>query len=247
MTIALFPTQPFVDDVNVAPAAALNHFRVSLAKAVDGTGGGTYQPSAAIEINGAGIKSDNIGDSTVTGTLTIDSGGGIEAGGSYKLASRSVSRVQSMCGASAATGEWFITDGAAWLNQTAGGNVVVPLDRLPHGCTLQSVIAYFKGNTGHANDPVDGVGGITMPAITLHEVLIDGTVTQVATASDATTTKALYEAPHTIELTSLAKAIDHSSGHLALSVTGEAGTDFIADGILYGVVCTFDVDTIDEG
>lgn len=40
----------------------------SQAQAIDGTGGGTYTPSATIIINGAGLKVNNL---TVTGTLTL--------------------------------------------------------------------------------------------------------------------------------------------------------------------------------
>ena len=41
----------------------------SQARAIDGTGGGTYAPSAAIVINGAGLQVNNL---TVTGALTLN-------------------------------------------------------------------------------------------------------------------------------------------------------------------------------
>lgn len=71
MTIPAW-SSPFTDNVSVVVASFLNWIRTNLPSALDGVGGGPSTPTAAIEVNGAGFKSDNIGDSTVTGALTID-------------------------------------------------------------------------------------------------------------------------------------------------------------------------------
>jgi hypothetical protein len=62
----------FTDNVTVVTASFLNWVRTNLPKAVDGVGGGTYTPSDTITINGAGLRSDNIHTSTVTGSLTVE-------------------------------------------------------------------------------------------------------------------------------------------------------------------------------
>lgn len=58
----------------VLPSADMTVIATNQPKAVDGSGGGTYTPSAPVNINGSGLASDNILSSTVKGTVTYDAG-----------------------------------------------------------------------------------------------------------------------------------------------------------------------------
>lgn len=54
MTLSTY-TPAFVNDVSVIPAAALNLWRLEMPMAIDGAGGGSYAPTAPINIQGAGL------------------------------------------------------------------------------------------------------------------------------------------------------------------------------------------------
>lgn len=65
----------WTNDTNTVTAAELNALDLNQSQAVDGAAGGTYTPSAAVEINGSGLSSSNIQDSTVTGTVQRSAAG----------------------------------------------------------------------------------------------------------------------------------------------------------------------------
>lgn len=71
MTFPLWP-QYFVDN-DVAGRVTegfLNMVRLAIGRAVDGGEGGEYTPDNLIDISGAGLRADPIGDSSVFGTVT---------------------------------------------------------------------------------------------------------------------------------------------------------------------------------
>lgn len=53
----MFPTYTpaFTNDVSLIPAAYLNQIRIDVGRAIDGAGGGSYAPSAAIDVQGSGF------------------------------------------------------------------------------------------------------------------------------------------------------------------------------------------------
>jgi hypothetical protein len=71
MTIPAWPGT-FTDGVSTIPATFISWLKTNLVKAGDFVNGGNYSPSSQIVVSGAGISSDNIGTSTVTGDLTVN-------------------------------------------------------------------------------------------------------------------------------------------------------------------------------
>lgn len=72
MTFSRARAQGWVDDVDSIAAAEQNQIDTNASRGADMTAGGTYTPSSPVEVNGSGIKSDNIGDSTLQGTLALN-------------------------------------------------------------------------------------------------------------------------------------------------------------------------------
>jgi len=72
MTFARLKPAGWTDGDTITPTE-INGIDTNQSEAVDGTAGGTYTPAAVVAINGSGIKSDNIGASTLTGALAIQS------------------------------------------------------------------------------------------------------------------------------------------------------------------------------
>lgn len=82
MTIPLW-SGIFTNGVSKISAAYMNYVRNSLFKCIDGVGGSEgseYVPLTPIVINGAGLRTDNLGESTVTGAMTFAAGADIDIG-----------------------------------------------------------------------------------------------------------------------------------------------------------------------
>lgn len=77
MTFARVNPFGWTDDIATITAAHINGIDINQSRAIDGNAGGAYTPSGVVEIDGSGFKSDNIGDSTVTGAMDAAATGGI--------------------------------------------------------------------------------------------------------------------------------------------------------------------------
>ncbi len=112
-------TPAFTDDVSVIPAAYLNQIRVDMGRAIDGTNGGTYTPTADIIINGG---------------FSVQLGGTTK----LKLASRSITRMQSAImsdGTTVHTGNSaLVAPGATWYQSLL----------IPNGAVVTALTAYIN-------------------------------------------------------------------------------------------------------
>ena len=66
-------------------SAQMNQLDINVSQAVDGTAGGTFAPSATIQINGSGFGTDNLRDSTLTSGQTLIADGVLDIRGSVLI------------------------------------------------------------------------------------------------------------------------------------------------------------------
>ncbi len=71
MTFSRAKPLGYTDDLDVITAAQADQIDTNQSQAVDGVGGGTYSPGAPIEINGAGLSSNNLQTSTIGANATL--------------------------------------------------------------------------------------------------------------------------------------------------------------------------------
>jgi hypothetical protein len=71
MTFSRAKPLGFTDDLDVITAAQADQIDTNQSQAIDGAGGGTYLPTAPIEINGAGLSSNNLQTSTIGANATL--------------------------------------------------------------------------------------------------------------------------------------------------------------------------------
>ncbi len=204
----------FTDDVTAISQAFLHFVRASMAAMIDGALGSKHSPTQPIEIGGSGIKIAN--DTRIA----------------YNT--RAVSRKQSMR-AFDFGGDWVVRPGLVWRNSGGALNPFwISLNKLPDRGTLTSVTVRYRGAGTHA--PFPG-GAPTMPSFELWRIDGDGVATSLGTATDTSSTAAIYEADHPITLSGLSEAITKASYRYAIEFASESGGNFIANGEVKGVTC----------
>jgi len=150
-----------VDDTTVISASLLNYFRVNVARALDGVGGGSYTPSAVINVQGAGFGTVDVAtlmevkpggqlvhavgpaiDNTNNQTFTL------AAGQVRAFAAPTGARVHDLSAVGVATGSWIhFTRPAAGVNNidiNRAGFGAVYIVRLP-ASTWSSATVYYDG------------------------------------------------------------------------------------------------------
>jgi hypothetical protein len=221
MTLPTYNTA-FVDDVSTIPADFLNSYvRTQIPKAIDGTGGGTYTPSATIEIQG-------------TTGLTINGSG---SAARLRYGSRSLTRAQSAMLYNATAG----TFGLGGINVGAGESAVQTFDRIPNGATLTAVKVYVDRAAA---------GGMptTRAAITVRKrSSVTGTQTTIeGPFEDPTAVQVDYEAHHLVTVTlGTPEVIDNTSTVYWVSIAGESGGT-TATVAVYAALCVFTLTDQDE-
>ena len=75
MTFTRAKPAGWTDNVDTITATQMNQIDTNQSNALDGAAGGAYTPAAEVEIDGAGIRSDNV---EIDGTLEIETGGTLE-------------------------------------------------------------------------------------------------------------------------------------------------------------------------
>jgi len=204
-------------------SAQMGLARTELLKCVDGTGGGTYTPSATISID----------DLTVGGSSQL------------KYVSRSVTRIfQDLSGwVSSNTAYWDITSSGtlrpAWYQPAvnAGATMWIPMS-LPVGSVLNSVAVTTEG-AGHTAAPV------TPLLVTVYSSPITGnTITSLGSQSDVTAWPA-YDAAHVVSVTGLAHTVLNSLSYW-IKITGESGVDSAAGALVYGAYAACTITVQDE-
>ncbi len=82
MTFGRAKNQGWTNDVDTITGPELEILDVNQSRALDGTAGGVYSPSSELAVNGSGLSTDNLQDSTfngdviVRGRLDLDGNGG---------------------------------------------------------------------------------------------------------------------------------------------------------------------------
>lgn len=241
-------------------ASEINNAGTAISQAVDGTGGGSYTPTAAISIGGAQglqIESDSKiafqSGGAITGTLALSAtttASDLTMSGTnkVKLASRSIGpRVQKAAPTTNDPTTWSLQAAGLYMQQIANAKdyVIFALD-VPHGATLTEVRAHLKGANGHGlSMPV----GADRPDLAVHEIPTDGNSNLVGgvavtdTSADATA----YELKHRIDLTDLSHVIDREQYRYVAVIGSETGGNYIAGLRVYAVDCTYTVDEMDDG
>jgi hypothetical protein len=185
----------------------MNALDIAHTKAPNFDEGSAHSPAADIEITGPQcIK--------LMGTQNL------------KLASRLVSRRQSMMGARVITGSLSFSTGDQVTDTkagTPGSTWQFPLTRLLHGATLNAVYMWI--------DPADthGAGSVTPPQFDLVRTDMAGASVVIATSTDATAGlidfpahAAGYELAHFIQMTGLGHVVDLGTYTYNINVSGEA-------------------------
>lgn len=221
-----------------------NHMDAEIPKAIDGVGGGTYTPSAPIDVTGA----NGFGDVDFTGNVNFASGGTVSfaddatwsgASNLPKLGSRSYVYTQSMISA-AGDSEWISISvpGYRTNNNATTYQLYLNLDNLPYLGTITAITAYV--------DPKNGHGGLpgTMPRLKLSS-RTHGSVgdTDVAQQTDTSANVAAYEALHTITLSGLSATIDGTKMYY-VEVQSEGGANALDFFQLMGLTVTCTVTQI---
>lgn len=160
-------------------AAQLNLLRAEYVKAIDGTGGGTYSPSAAISVGSAGLTLTGASHK-LPGTLTVQSGGTLTcaSGSALTVSSGCAVNVTVASGGTIAmaSGSTFSSSGTinhdGTHNLNAGGKIAVKsgaelemqgsstLD-IQSGCTMSIACDY----TVTGKETKSGSGARTIPRV----------------------------------------------------------------------------------
>lgn len=200
---------------------AMNLIRTGLLSAIDGVGGGSYSPSAVIDIGGSnGLKISGTG-----------------SGARLRYSSRSVQRCFPHNGYTTGT-DWVYPDSPhLWTtNSTTAGRIVsFTLNGLPNGATFDSLTVRFLGSTG-------GTVPATAPKIRAWRVdLATGTETALFAETDDPTvaiSNAAYVAAHDITVSSIAHTISTKDYSYYLQVKTPGGGGTAVGAKIYGIQAT---------
>ena len=243
---------------NRLPAACVNQHDEDISNAIDGGAGGTYTPSSAITIGGAGLgiagpclvsNTMSIGP---TGSISIDASGTLGAGERTGITATAYSRthyINATCrGVSldeynGATDAWtaeYLSDYVYWKQNTVGsteGYLYLPLDFVPLAASITTLTMQLKGASGHAGLPT------TMPRIALVRQAPDGSgITVLDTAIDDSEDTTEYQAVHPVTLSGLnAQPISYV---YMVRITGEFGTNAATGLSVYSVAVTWSTNSI---
>jgi hypothetical protein len=223
-------------------AAECNAIGVNSARAIDGTNGGTYTPTAVIDIGGA------------AGGLRLTETSGTPS--RLQLTSRRVTRMMSGAGYVVPSGAGWAYDSVAptagafkYINTSSGVECLLPI-AVPDGATIREIKVYYIGGTGHAAFPG---GAPTFPLFGLyHYDITTAALTQVGSnatvTGTASTDNAVYEGatPFAMTLTGLSHVVRRDVRRYFLEFTAEAGANFQSGGTIHGVSVGYDMTYYDE-
>lgn len=239
--------------VSTITAAEVTAAGVSIQRALDGTGGGSYTPSAPLIIGGSGMQIPSGATWNVLsggtfqvnsgGALTVASGGTLTMGGTgnVQLASRSITRVihsipvsRTVSGAH----DWDVSFPGKATSLALGGDLYIAL-RVPHGAVIASVSVYHYGAAGH-------VGAPTMPNLALYSISLTDVQTNIANANETWVDAATYEAVHALTVSSINHTVDRSTLRYLLHYNAESGGNGIVGDVVVGASVTYTITAYDE-
>lgn len=196
---------------------------------LDVTGQATLGP---VDINGTTTLdgATTASDLTMSGTTNV------------KLASRSITRVQSSQATTDDDSGWVLDNTSGKMLQIDTSQlprVVSPL-RVPHGATLTAVGISINPADGHANLPAN------MPIVDVYALDYDGTVTPIGSATDGSANVAAYEAHHEIPVSGLSVTIDRTTKRYFATLRGESGANSAINLLYVATKATYTITRYDE-
>jgi hypothetical protein len=225
-------------------AAQINALDLDHSRAIDGTGGGSYTPSANVTIAGAssglivsaaggitcsgtaGFACSSSGGATFSGsgTATVSATGGLVVSGAGGLTLSTAganvvlaarSVIRAQPLAAHGSSGWTYTPGTmAWSTTADNALLVLPLF-LPHGAVLNSVTVRISATFAMP---------ATMPTIAVRrQDVSSATITTIGSATDPSASGAVYLADHDINATSLAHTVDRDTYYYSVLITASEG------------------------
>lgn len=188
----------------------MNILRSGIVAAVDGVNGGVYTLLSKLTFNGTAM---------------------LEVGDKLQYTSRSVTRYVPMIPQYVQTGwdhslHWWTTT----VNTSTQLNLALSL---PHGATLTSVSASFKGAGAHVGLPAN------MPALTVISRPFNSTsVTVLGTQTDTSASTATYDAQHLITVSALGHTVNNTTTNYSLQFASESGANALSGADLMGIAVT---------
>ena len=227
MTFSLIWPSGLTDGISTVDAAELEQLDTDHAAAIDGTNGGTYAPSTALTIGGAGVFASGTGffRTVAGGRIILGDNDYPTLGGAHSGASQVRAR---SFGFAAATEAHFISLGTT-IPQTfalQGQNSVAGVADLElpvlNGGTLEQLDVTFAIVNGHGALPT------SLPAFwILKQNAATGVITVIATHVLTAGSVVAYEALTSYSFTGLSEVIDRTTYCYFVRVRDESGTNAI--------------------
>jgi hypothetical protein len=182
----------------VLTSSQLTALQSALERAVDGVGGGTYNPSPALQLNNTKITLPGIAD--------------------LKIPSQTLTLRPPMLPAHV-IGDWSFVNRWGQSSNAAGSKLLFPL-QLKGGDSIQSVTVTLAGGPGHTNLPT------VKPTISVQAYRHDNTSQLMGSVTDNPADVSAYQTPHSVILAApeLSVALN-PVWTVFLTIEGESGTD----------------------
>ena len=206
---------------------------------------------AELDTNKGGLGISN----TWTGANTFSNTFGVTLGGSVKIqfgSNRTVTRILDYPGNPDNNSNWNLQNDGSFIQVSSGHMIVWPLN-LPHLSIIQGITVWVKAAVS-ATHP-SNLASVTLPVITLSAMnTTSGSSVDIGgPTTDPSTTKGQYEAYHPIVMGNMTGgggnlnlSLDRTFQKLALRLTGEAGTNFVAGLQIYAIAVGLTASQMDD-
>jgi hypothetical protein len=203
----------------------MNSFNDQLPMALDGVGGGTYEPTAPIIINGSGIEFAGFSGANIVAAIPGRSS-------SYRLE-------VPLRPSGAIPADWTWNDSGWWVHDATTNNEFAFSLMLPPLGKLSEVRAIVSGAAGHA------ALAAVMPQLSVRRAVCtlaaaDITADSLGSQTDSSATFADYELNHEIAVTGLNHTISTASSYF-VRITGETGANSVSGLKLGKIYCVLTV------
>lgn len=182
----------------VLTSSQLTALQTALERAVDGVGGGTYNPSPVLQLNNTKITLPAIAD--------------------LKIPSQTLTLRPPLLPAHV-LGDWSFIPPWRQTSTVAGSKLLIPLP-LKGGDSIQSLTVTLAGGPGHTNLPA------VKPTISVQAYRHDNSVQLMGSVTDNPADVTAYQAAHPVVLSApeLSVALN-PVWTVVLTIEGESGTD----------------------
>lgn len=195
------------------------------------------------------------GTNTFTGQNNFSGGNGIVLSGASNRvrfgSNRVHTRVFSAPGNPDNNANWTIQPDGSFVQVNTGHTITWGLD-LPDNCFIEGVTVWVQAAVSGTHP--SNLLNVTKPQINLYQMnSLNGVSFAIGTANDPSTTKAQYEAYHAIVMGNMTGGpgnlnlnVDRTDFKWALTISGEAGTNFVAGLQVYAIAVGFLVTEMDD-